>query len=278
PDCPHCERSFPAKKALEDHVQRAHPGAPSPGASKTPYIVAGLVVLAGLVTALALLGGGGGDVLEDRFHLSTSPHQGDLDAPVALIAFESPACSSCRLFHVPRGDDTTSVLDKVNEQYVAEGKLLYVEKYARAGYRWETMAAHGQKCAYNELGTQAFFDLTEAFYDQQASLSRSNVLSFLQGWAQGNGHDAQALVDCTQEERYQDQITQDLGDGEVAGVLGTPTFILVHPDGETERVPLGSFATFANAIEKALEKAPEPAEGPQASGNGTTQAPGNETS
>lgn len=255
-DCPHCKRSFPKQKARDDHIARAHPDE-DPPKDRKPLLIGGLAVLAVIVVAFMLFGGGGSAA--GQFHVEDSPSKGDPDAPVQLVAFESPACTSCRLFHVPRGGEELSTLDKIEERYVDSGQLLYVEKFARAGYPWETRAAHGQKCTFHLGGADAFFDLTDRFYEQQPSLSSSNVDSFMTQWARGyTGIDANELVTCAREERYGQDITRDRGDGDGAGVLGTPSFFLVHPDGEVERLPFAGFVSFANAIEAALDKVEQP--------------------
>lgn len=201
--------------------------------------------------------GGGGDAgtLEEDYHLSTSPHAGDEDAPVALVAFESPACTSCRQFHLPRHGQP-STIDRIFERYVDTGQVLYLEKYTRAGYPWETTGAHGQKCAWNQGGWETFSSLTQHFYDDQHSVSSGNVVTFMDQWASREpGLDTADFSACVREQRHSDEITQDLGDSEVAGVRGTPTFILVGHDGTSRTLPLGEFGSFANAIESALADA-----------------------
>lgn len=271
-DCPHCDRSFPAKKALEDHLDREHPDQGKP-INKTALAVGALLVIAaGVVGAAVLTGGGDGD--DSRFHLDSVPTKGDEDAPITLVAFESPACTSCRQFHLPRGGQP-SVLDQIETNYVDTGDLLYAEKYARAGYQWEGLAANGQKCVFHMAGAEAFFDLTETFYDRQPEIHQDNVIPFLRDWSAANGLDPEAVAECTEDRRYGDELNRDVSDGREAGVLGTPTFFLIHADGLVDRLPLGGYDSFSEAIDKALEKAERQAERTNQTGtaNGTDQAP-----
>lgn len=267
-DCPHCDRSFPAKKALDDHIGREHPDERTP-INKTALVVGGLLVVAALVVgATVLTGGGGGEADDNRFHLESVPTKGDPDAPVTLVAFESPACTSCRQFHLPR-DGQASILDRIETNYIDEGQLYYAEKYAKAGYRWEDVAASGQKCAFHMGGAEAFFDLTEHFYDRQPSINQGNVVGFMEDWASSNGLDPEALADCAESRDHGRELNMDLKDGQEAGVLGTPTFFLIEADGFVNRLPLGGYDSFADAIDDALEEAEQQAaqENATASGN-----------
>lgn len=270
-DCPHCERSFPHKKALEDHIGREHPDARAP-VNKTALVVGGLLVVAALVVgASMLMGDGAGSADDSRFHLESVPTKGDPDAPVTLVAFESPACTSCRQFHLPR-DGQASILDRIEANYVDTGQVFYAEKYAKAGYRWEDVAASGQKCAFHMGGAEAFFDLTQAFYDRQPSIGQGNVVTFMEDWAEGYGLDGQALADCAEDRDHGDELNVDLNDGREAGVLGTPTFFLIEPDGSVNRLPLGGYDSFADAIDEALEEAERPAEENATSDGNQSQA------
>lgn len=273
-DCPHCDRSFPAKKALDDHVGREHPDETTP-INKTALVVGGLLVVAALVVgATVLTGGGGGEADDSRFHLESAPTKGDPDAPVTLVAFESPACTSCRLFHLPR-DGQPSILDRIEINYIDTGQLYYAEKYTKAGYRWEDVAASGQKCAFHMGGAEAFFDLTEHFYDRQPDVNQGNVVGFMEDWAAANGLDPEALADCAESRDHGDELNMDLNDAQRAGVLGTPTFFLIEADGFVNRLPLGEYDSFAQAIDKALEEAEQQAAEEDAQQN--TTASGNQS-
>lgn len=265
-ECPHCDRTLPSTRALEDHVQRAHPGEDEP-TNWTPILVGALAVLAaGAVGAALILGGG--PSTETSYHVEQSPRTGQADAPVTLVAFESPACPNCQRFHLGSGSGP-SVYERLLDTYVDSGEVLYVEKFARLGYAWERPAANAQKCAWHQAGWSAFHDLTQALYRNQADLSTSNVASFVEGWAQRSADvQASAISACLEERRHDGDLTRDLRDGEQAGVSGTPTFIVVSPTGTTEQI-VGPqpFSTFETAIEDALADAPE--------GSGSTDGGGN---
>lgn len=282
-DCPHCDRSLPNSNALEDHVSRAHPDAKEP-TNWTPILVGVLAVLALGAVGAALITGGGGSA-ENPYHIESSPHTGDLDAPVQFIAFESPACTSCRLFHIPR-EGNPSTFDQVIENYVDTGKILYVDKFARAGYGWDRVGGNAQKCAWHLGGWEAFEGLTQSYYENRRSISGSNAASFALDWArQSPTVDAGQFRSCFEDRAHDGDITTDLADGQQAGVAGTPTFIIVSPDGDTRKI-VGPqpYSTFANAIEGALADVPrgDAGDGDTDDGtsnstngsNGTTQARG----
>lgn len=271
-DCPHCQRSFPRKKALIDHLARSHPDQAAPG-DRIPVVVGALVALAVvLVLASILLGGAGAQDREALYHLSSSPHTGDLDAPVALIAFESPNCPSCRLFHIPQGGQE-STFERIEARFIDTGQVVYAEKTQFINRPWERTAAHAQKCAWNERPS-AFFNLTDAIYRDQPRLTSANLPSYLASIAREEGLDVEAFEACYQGAEHAGMIAQDLADAEVAGVVSTPTFIVHAPDGSSVRiVGAQDFGVFADAIERALSLGnpdPGPAGEPQA--NASSQA------
>jgi predicted DsbA family dithiol-disulfide isomerase len=85
--------------------------------------------------------------------------------------------------------------------------------------------------------------------------------------------DADRFRDCFEEKRYDDEIGRDLGDGRAAGVQSTPTFVIVAPDGSTERI-VGPqpVETFVSAIEDALAKATTDANESGSNGSGEGEA------
>lgn len=272
-DCPHCDREVPSRKALEDHIDRSHPDAEDP--SDRTWIALGALVVLAVAAVGAAMVFSGDSTADDRFHIEESPHTGDLDAPVKMIAFESPACTSCRLFHIER-DGQPSTFSQIHDRYVTTGQVTYVEKFASAGYGWDRVGAQAQKCAWNLGGWEAFHELTQGYYDQRPQISASNADRFALDWAEGSSTvEAQAFASCFDERRHDDEISQDVTDGQVAGARGTPTFIIIAPDGSSEKI-VGPqpFNTFAISIENALDKA---AEEPTNDANGTDGGDDNES-
>lgn len=276
-ECPHCDREFPASRALEDHMDRAHPDAGEP-TDWTRVLLVGLFVLAaGAVAAALVLGGSGGS--GEGLNVQDSPRTGNDSAPVQMIAFESPACTSCRLFHVSRGGEP-STFSRVIEDYVEPGQVLYVEKFARAGYGWDRIGANAQRCAWELGGWSAFESLTQAYYSNRNQIDRSNSDSFAIDWARRsdevNTRDFEA---CFEENRFNDKLGRDLADGDRADVEGTPTFLIRSADGSNERRIVGPqpYSTFANALDAAIAQATAPSDANDtqpggASGDNETQA------
>lgn len=254
PDCPHCDRELPNRQAVEDHVDRAHPDADEP-TDGTRILLVGIVVLAiAAVAAAALFAGSGTD--GQGFHVEDSPRTGNETAPVTLIAFESPACTSCQLFHVPR-DGQPSTYARVQENYVRTGQVLYVEKFTPAGYGWDRLGANAQRCAWELSGWSAFESLTQAFYTNRDQVSGSNAEAFAREWAQRSTREqADTFGSCLDERRFDDKLSRDLADGNRASVSGTPTFLILTREGETRRI-VGPqpYETFANALDTALAQA-----------------------
>lgn len=268
-DCPHCDRTLPNRSALEDHVERAHADEAAAGTNWTPIVVGAIVVVALGALGAALITGGGG--AGGGFHVEDSPHTGDADAPVKFVAFESPACTSCRLFHVPR-DGQASTFQRILDTYGSNEDFVYVEKYSPAGYGWDRVGANAQRCAWHMGGWESFHALTQAYYEERSRISGSNAAGFALNWADTHQDvDRDAFAACFEENRYDGELSTDVADGRSAGVSGTPTFVIVGPDGETTTI-VGPqpYTSFQTVIEHELDKvAGEPGEG---SGNASNDS------
>lgn len=251
--CRKCERAFETQNAYEKHVQRAHGGRHSWSGGKLAAVAVVLLLITGGVAALAWRASqpAGPVDNEDAFSLSRSPRQGSDDAPVKLFAFESPQCSSCRFFHIGDGYGP-STYDRIVENYVESGKVQYVEKTFYVGYPWERTAAIAQKCVWH-MAPDAFHDLTTAYYASQDRITTSNLMAFLDDWADANQVDAAALRECVESKRYAGEADADVIEGRRAGARGTPTFIVVGPSGQAQIIAgPQSYHTFEVAFQDAL--------------------------
>lgn len=251
--CRDCGRKFGTKDALGRHARTAHGARRAVSGTQLAVAAVVLLLVAGGVAALTWRAApepGGADP-EEAFSLSSSPRQGSDDAPVKLFAFESPQCSACRYFHVGDGSGP-STYDRIVSEYVATGKVQYVEKTFYIGYPWEKAASYAQKCVWH-MAPEKFHLLTTAIYASQDRISASNLGSFLAQWAEGNGVDADALRSCTDSKQYAAEAESDVAEGRRAGARGTPTFIVVGPTGEARIIPGPQpFATFERAFQDAL--------------------------
>lgn len=223
------------------------------GRSKTPYIVGAVAVLAIIIVAVALARtNGNAGTSEERFHVSASPSTGPSSTNVTIVAFESPQCPSCRIFHNGLGDGRPSTYERLFQTQFSTGKVQYVEKAFFVGWPWERQGAAAQKCVWHDRPT-LFFNLTQAFYHDQDRITVPNFDAYLQEWSTLEGYDGAKLIACTQQNPYLSEIQQDVRDGERAGVSGTPTYFIIGPTGKTQTI-VGpqSYDTFARAIENAL--------------------------
>jgi predicted DsbA family dithiol-disulfide isomerase len=121
-------------------------------------------------------------------------------------------------------------------------------------------------------GWAAFEEITQSYYEERGSVSASNAAAFAEEWARGTSTlDAGEFRDCFDENRYDDELTDDLARVEAAGVPGTPTFVIVGPDGErTTIVGPQPFESFRTVIERELDKVAEDAGSNATATNGST--------
>lgn len=249
-ECSRCGDTFPTERRRDRHMRKAHGVEPTSRKRKLAY--AGVGVLAVVVVAGLLLAGGGdaptskGEALQ-KLGATDDPHMGNAAAPVAVVEFGSPRCTSCKAFH-------DRLLPSIRSKYLDTGEAaLYYQQFI-AGYRYDEPGGIAQECVHRHEGVDAFWTLTDVLYDQQGRWNEGNTASGLRDLAGQHGWDADAVATC-----YEDRATQSLYDGDIQSgrdnnVRGTPTFFVVGHDGETIRTSVSELdRTIQQEIDRARE-------------------------
>lgn len=170
------------------------------------------------------------------------PVKGDAKAKVTVIEFADFRCPFCERYY-------TQVEKQVMKEYVDSGKV----KYAFRGYAFlgpaSTAAHEAGECA-NEQGQ--FWKFHDWMYDHQADESNTEYYSNdnLIKYAADLGLDKAKFTSCLTSHKYADKVTQDLNEGQAAGVNGTPT-TFVNGVAIVGAVP---YAQLKAAIDAALAK------------------------
>lgn len=226
-----------------------------------PYMVPGAIIVAGVLIAGAVMysnlprlqgpaavapGKGSSNagankpvVIDSKSLVDDDPSLGNPEASVTMVEFGDFQCPFCqRLFK--------ETLPQIKEKYVKTGKVRFV-------YRdFPLTSIHGQaqksaeaaECA-NEQGK--FWQYHDLLYERQSALGLENYKK----WAMELGLDVEQFNKCLDSGKYSDEVGKDLGDGQAAGVTGTPgTFV-------NGRLVQGAlpYAQFEAIIEEELKKA-----------------------
>ena len=174
---------------------------------------------------------------------------GDPNAPVTIIEYSDFQCPFCGRF----ARETEPL---IIQHYVETGKVRLVYRTFGDWIGPESLrAAEAAYCAGDQGKFWEFHDVL--FYNQhgenQGAFSRERIDSM----AKMLGLDMDAFDQCLDSHKYRQQAMQDLKDGQAAGVKGTPSFLVIAPDGSQQFIEGAlPYARFQEAIEAALQKQP----------------------
>ena len=163
---------------------------------------------------------------------------GNPDAPVTMIEFSDFLCPYCRQFAL----ETEPLLI---EEYVATGKVYFI--YRTLGDWLGPQSQASAEAAYCAAEQNKFWEYHDLLFANQdlVDFSAQNLL----GFAEELGLNMDQFEDCLQNGEYRPQVEKDLQDGLLAGVRGTPSFLI------NGRFIAGSqaYAVFQQEIEAALK-------------------------
>lgn len=170
------------------------------------------------------------------------PAKGSAGAKVTVVEFADFRCPFCGRFF---NDAEKGVI----QDYVATGKVkYYFRSFAFLGQP-STVASEAAECA-NEQGK--FWQFHDWLYEHQADERDTEFYSQdnLAKYAGEIGLNTSKFTSCLNSGKYAAKVSQDLTDGQNAGVNGTPTiFINGHP-----LVGAQPYSAVKAAIEQALTR------------------------
>lgn len=182
-------------------------------------------------------------------------HMGDPDAPIKIVEYSDYQCPFCERF----SSDTEPLLV---EAYIATGKVYFT--YRSTG-NWVSDNIRGGKTESEDVAKAAYCAGDQNMYWEMHDMIFANVLgedvgSFtdrrLRAIAEKAGLDMTQFNECYSNNKYGDQVFQDGKDALIAGVTGTPSFVLSYTVNGEEKTALiegaQPFDVFQEQIEAAL--------------------------
>lgn len=160
------------------------------------------------------------------------------DAPT-LVEYLDFECEACAAFH--------PVIEELREHY--DGRINYVVRYFPLAGHFNSMnAALSVEAAAQQ---DRFLDMHDRMFDSQAEWGEQQVSAAdtFRGYAEELGLDLAAYDAAISDPGTQARIEEDMTDGKLAGVRGTPTFVL---DGK--RLELTQLSDLTDAIDAALAR------------------------
>lgn len=179
--------------------------------------------------------------LKPTVDLSKAFFKGSADAKLALLEYTDIQCPFCGRHH-------TQAYPKIITDYVDSGKIKYYYKQfpLESIHPLAKKAGEGYYCA-GEQG-KPFEFLDKAFANQDAI-----GVPDLKKYAKELGLDSSKFDSCLDAGSKAAQIDADFQEGVANGVSGTPSFLVLKPNGDAERI-VGAqpYTAFKAALDRAL--------------------------
>jgi len=173
-----------------------------------------------------------------------SPLLGSASAPVTIIEFGDYQCSQCKKwFFDAKPDIVTNYID------TGKANLIFVD-IAFLG-KDSMPASRASYCAEEQ---ERYWEYHAFLYSNQMGIDSgwANIDS-LKGYASNLGFDMDLFVSCMDSGKYEKRVQFNTEESKKNGVTGTPTFIIVGPQGQQERI-IGPqpFSVFEKTIDSLL--------------------------
>jgi len=142
-------------------------------------------------------------------------------AKVAIVEFSDYECPYCIGF-------TQGTSKELIEKYVETGKVIMVFRdlplpFHEPSASREAMAA---ECARDQGGDEKFFEMHDAIFDGTTGNGAGLSLENLGGLANKMGLKGTELINCINENRFEDEVRADAMDASKVGINGTPGFVV----------------------------------------------------
>ncbi len=153
--------------------------------------------------------------------LTDTDHRlGPSNAPVTIVEYSDLECPFCKSFH--------PIMEAVVEQY--NGKVSWVYRHfpLKGSHPNAVLRAQGAECVAEVAGNDAFWAYLSDLFEQDSH----DTADALQDLAAEHDVDTVAFRECLDSEKYIELVDSQFEDGLRVGVSGTPTSILIAPDGQ----------------------------------------------
>lgn len=149
--------------------------------------------------------------------------RGDLNAPIKIIEFSDLECPFCKMFH--------PTMQTVMRNYQGQVAWVYRHFPLEVLHKKARKEAEAAECVGYLGGNSAFW----VFVDRIFEVTPSNDgldLSLLPELAEEVGVNRENFERCLNDGTYADKVQEDLEEAFRIGLRGTPTSILIAPNGE----------------------------------------------
>lgn len=148
---------------------------------------------------------------------ASGPAMGNADAPLVFVEYTDFECPFCQRYHL-------DAFDQVKKEWVDTGKVRYYSRDFPLDFHPNARrAALAARCA----GDQGkYWELRNTMIRNADKLGGDAIV----GYAKGVGLDMKKFEACLNSDFYKPAIDKDIAEGNVAGVTGTPSFVVGRLD------------------------------------------------
>lgn len=138
---------------------------------------------------------------------------GDAKAPLVMVEYTDLQCPFCQQFH-------NTAFAQIKANYIDTGKIRFVSRDFPLDFHENARrAATAGRCAAEQ---GKFWEMRHAMIVNATALQADNLATYA-----GNVKmDVAKFKTCLTADKFKAQIDQDIAEGGVAGVQGTPSFVI----------------------------------------------------
>ena len=170
-----------------------------------------------------------------------SPVLGDPDAPITIVEFGDYQCHQCyNWFH--------NTKPAITENYVDSGMVNIVFVDMAFLGRDSSPAAQATYCA-EEQG--AYWEYHDLLYNSQSPKIDDGWANSerLKAFAFSLGLDMELFESCLDSGKYKKRVQYNVNEAKQHGVRGTPTFVIVGPNGQEQFAGAQPYSTFKRVLD-----------------------------
>lgn len=139
------------------------------------------------------------------------PSWGPEDAQLVIVEFSDFQCPYCK--------QAQPIIKNIRDEYGNDVKIIYRDFPVISSHPDALNAAVAAECASDQ---GAFWQYHDELFANQSNLSDANLKLI----AQNLNLDTESFNDCFDNQRFKNEVYDDLQDGLKAGITGTPTFFI----------------------------------------------------
>jgi protein-disulfide isomerase len=170
---------------------------------------------------------------------------GDAKAPLVMVEYTDFQCPFCQQFH-------NTAFAQIKANYIDTGKMRFVSRdFPLPFHENAHIAATAGRCAAEQ---GKYWEMRHVMIVNAASLKEDNLVTYA-----GNVKmDVPKFKTCLDSDKFKAQIDKDIAEGGVAGVTGTPSFVIGYVDNDkidgVRMVGAAPYDQFDAKIQEMLEK------------------------